>query len=365
MRKRMSSYIEESKMWTQNVIFKEDLEQLMSCEYIPWEKLQDKTVLVTGATGLIGYNLISGLVYANLVKKLNIHILALVRDIDQAKEKFAGQIQDCALLSFVSGTIEDLPNISDKVDYIIHGAGPTASAYFIEHPVETVKTAVVGTINMLELAKKDKVQGFVYLSTMEVYGSPKTEDLLSEEDLGYLNPLNIRNCYPESKRECEALCAAYASEYHVPAMSIRLAQTFGAGVNKDDSRVFAEFARCVVEKRDIVLLTDGGSKRCYLYTMDAVSAILTVLLKGESGQAYNAGNPETYCSVRKMAHMVAKNFGENKIQVKMSENKENSKKFPSPHFYNLGIDRIGKLGWKPSKNLIEMYQRMIGISENA
>lgn len=350
-------------MWTQNVIFKEDLEQLMSCEYIPWEKLQDKTVLVTGATGLIGYNLISGLVYANLVKKLNIHILALVRDVDKAKEKFAEQIQDCELLSFVLGTVEDLPNISDKVDYIIHGASPTASAYFMDHPVETIKTAVVGTINMLELAKKDKVQGFVYLSSMEVYGAPKTGELLSEEDLGYLNPINIRNCYPESKRECEALCAAYVSEYHVPAMSVRLAQTFGAGVNKNDSRVFAEFARCAVEKRDIVLLTDGRSKRCYLYTMDAVSAILTVLLKGEAGQVYNAGNPETYCSVRKMAHMVAETLGESKIQVKMSENKEYSKKFPPPHFYNLKVEKILKLGWRTSKKLQEMLNILIGNME--
>ena len=117
---------------------------------------------------------------------------------------------------------------------------------------------------------------------MEVYGSPKNEDLLSEEDLGYLNPLNVRNCYPESKRMSESLVASYAREYGIRSMSIRLAQTFGPGVEYGDKRVFAEFARCAMEKKDIVLLTDGKSKRCYLYTMDAVSAILTVLLKGEA-----------------------------------------------------------------------------------
>ena len=346
-------------MWLENKIFKEDLDHLMTCDYIPWDKLQDKTILVTGATGLIGFNLVSGLIYANLKKGLNMRIIALVRDIDKAKEKYAEQLQDSNSLSFISGTVEKVPNIQGKLDYIIHGASPTASAYFVEHPVETIKTAVVGTINMLELAKINHVQGFVYLSSMEVYGSPKTEDLLSEEDLGYLNPLNVRNCYPESKRQCEALCAAYASEYSVRAMSIRLAQTFGPGVEYGDKRVFAEFARCAMEKKDIILLTDGSSKRCYLYTMDAVSAILAVLLKGEAGQAYNAGNPETYCSVKEMAEMVAKEIANQTIEVTITDNKEGSKKFPPPHFYNLGIYKIMKMGLKTNTKLVDMYRRMI------
>jgi UDP-glucuronate decarboxylase len=355
MHKRMNNY-----MWIENDIFKEDLNQLMTCDYIPWNKLRNKTVLVTGATGLIGYNLISGLVYANINKKLNIHILALVRDIDKAKEKFTEEIWDSDTISFVSGTVESLPNIQEKVDYIIHGACPTASAYFIERPVETIKTSVLGTNNMLELAKSNNVEGFVYLSSMEVYGAPKTEDLLSEEDLGYLNPLNVRNCYPESKRMSESLIASYASEYGIRSMSIRLAQTFGPGVEYGDKRVFAEFARCAMEKKDIVLLTDGKSKRCYLYTMDAVSAILTVLLKGEAGQAYNAANPETYCSVKEMAEMVAKEIGNGEIKVIISKNEEDGKKFPPFHFYKLNIVKCKQIGWMPCRRLQDMYRRMIG-----
>ena len=151
----------------------------------------------------------------------------------------------------------------------------------------------------------------------------------------------------------------YTSEYDVPVKSIRLAQTFGLGIEKNDGRVFAEFARCAIEKKDIVLLTDGSSKRCYLYTMDAISAILTVLTKGEVATAYNAGNSDTYCSVREMAEMVVENFGENRIKVKICENSEKSKKFSHPHFYNLGIDKISKLGWKAEKDLKEMYRVLI------
>jgi nucleoside-diphosphate-sugar epimerase len=142
-------------------------------------------------------------------------------------------------------------------------------------------------------------------------------------------------------------------------MSVRLAQTFGPGVGEKDKRVFAEFARCAIEKNNIVLLTDGGSKRCYLYTMDAVSAILTVLLKGELGKAYNAANPDTYCSVKNMAEMVAEKLGGSDIRVEISENNESIKKFSPPHFYNLGIGEISKLGWKPTKSLEEMYRSLI------
>lgn len=346
-------------MWLEDIIFKQDLDYLVSLEYIPWKKLQGSTILITGATGLIGYNLVSGLIYADIRKKLDLKIIALVRNLDKAKEKFSEQLRDSNSLEFIVGEVENVPEVQQSIDYIVHAASPTASLFFVENPVETIKTAVIGTIHVLELAKKMNVKGIVYLSSMEIYGAPKTEDVLSEADLGYMNPLLVRNCYPESKRQCEALCAAYASEYNVPAMSVRLAQTFGPGVDKKDKRVFAEFARCAIEKKDIILLTDGRSKRCYLYTMDAVSAILTVLLKGKAGQAYNAANPETYCSVQEMAEMVAQTFGENRMQVKVSDNKEGSKKFPPPHFYNLGVEQISALEWKASKKLLEMYHILL------
>lgn len=346
-------------MWIENEIFKEDLEYLVNLDYIEWEKFKNKTFFITGATGVIGFNLMSGLIYANDKKKLGIKIIALVRDYEKAIKKYEKHLKMEHCLELLVGDVINLPEIDADVDYIVHAASPTASHYFIENPVETIKTSVIGTINILELAKKKKVKGVVYTSSMEVYGAPKTEKVLLEEDVDYMNPLVVRNCYPESKRMCESICASYASEYKVPVMSVRLAQTFGVGIDRNDGRVFAEFARCAIEKKDIVLLTDGSSKRCYLYTMEAASAILVVLTKGEPGKAYNAGNPKTYCSVKEMAEFVAKNFAKNYIQVKMSDNLIKSKKFPPLHFYNLGIERISELGWSAEKDLGEMYRRMV------
>ncbi len=350
-------------MWIETPVLKEDLDSVCSLDYIPWENLANKTIMITGATGLIGTSFVNALIYADKNKKLNLKIYALVRNKERAEQIFQHQLKDSDVLSFIIGDVESIPDITENIDYIIHAASPTASSYFIEKPVETIKTAVLGTLNILELAKQKNIAGMVYLSSMEIYGSPKTEDSLKEENVGYIDPLVVRNCYPEAKRQCESLCATYAAEYNIPVVSVRLAQTFGPGVEPNDSRVFAEFARCVMNHTDIVLLTTGTSKRCYLYTMDAVSAILTALLKGEPGKAYNAANQQTYCSIYEMAQEICAKLGNNLIKVKIELNEKESKKFSPPHFYNLDTTAIRHLGWIPTTDLMNMYERMIAAMQ--
>lgn len=340
-------------MW--NKIYQEDMEFIASCQSVDWDKLRNKTILVTGGTGLIGSTLINALLHANEKKALNLQVVALVRNISKAQAMFA----ENASLKFVEGSVESLPELNMSVDYIVHGASPTASAFFVEHPVETIKTAVMGTMNLLEMAAKKQSQGFVYLSSMEVYGAPHTDAVIPESQGTTVDTMSVRSCYPEAKRMCESLCASYASEYHVSAMAVRLAQTFGPGVAKDDGRVFAEFARCSMHKQDIILQTAGTSKRCYLYTADAVTAILTVLLAGKAGEAYNAANRDTYCSIVEMAQLVADKLAGNKIKVQVPTDGKHEQKFSPPHKLNLSIDKIQKLGWKASRGLVEMYERMI------
>lgn len=347
-------------MWIETLVFQEDLESIAQADYIPWEQLRGKTCLITGATGLIGYTLTSALLYAGWKKQLDLTVVALVRDVEKAKQKFAAQLSQGFPLRFVQGDVENFPPMDGPVDYVIHGASPTASKYFVEHPVETIHTAVIGTMNLMRLAKDKQCQGFVYLSSMEVYGSVEEESPLHENNLGYLNPLAVRSCYPESKRLCEALCAANASEYDLRAMSVRLAQTFGPGVDANDNRAFAEFMRCARQGRDIVLQTPGDSKQPYIYTMDAASAILTVLLKGEKGQAYNAVNSETYCSIAEMARLVAAHFSaEQPVTVKIAASEESMKKYPPKRCWNLSADALVALGWKQTKGLVQMYRAMI------
>ncbi len=243
---------------------------------------------------------------------------------------------------------------------MIHAASQTSSRAFVEQPVETIFTAVNGTRSALEFARQNEVQCFVYLSTMEIYGAPVDDEKIDEKHGTNLDTMQPRSCYPESKRLCEVLCASWQKEYGVPVRVLRLTQTFGPGVRYDDGRVFAEFARCVIEGRDIVLKTEGLTCRSYLYTADAVSAILTVLLRGSDGEAYNAANEETYCSIREMADLAARECAEGKIKVRIEADKDPSVFGYAPTLHmNLDTSKLRALGWHPSCGLAEAYRRMI------
>lgn len=314
--------------------------------------LRNKKVLVTGASGLIGRALTKKLL------EVGAHVVALVRNESKAKKAFASLPQDNLEL-FVCDVRNLIPQNKD-VAYIIHGANPTASKSFVDTPVEVVHAAVTGTENVLEFARVNPVESLVYLSTMEVYGAPEDDRKVTEETGTTLNPMCVRSCYPESKRLCECMCAAYAHEYAVPAKVLRLTQTFGTGVAYDDSRVFAEFARSVIEGRDIVLRTKGATKRNYLSVNDAVEAALTVLLLGTSGEAYNAANETTYCSIREMADMVAETFGAGKCKVVIDEPEDIGSFGYAPTLkMNLSAAKLKALGWRAKDSLADMFAAMI------
>ena len=336
-------------------IFREDLKWISDSD-LPWDKLRGRSVFVTGATGLIGMTAIHALLYANRTRSLDLSVHALVRDRAKARGIFSG-LMDTPELSVLEGTMEELPALPEKIDYWIHGACPTASAFMTEHPVEVIKTSVQGTINLLEAAKKRGTEGFVFLSSMEAFGEVDSEIALDERTLGKIDLERTRSCYPESKRMCEMICTSYAEEYGVPAMSIRLAQTFGPGVDPGDRRVFAMMTRNAIAGEDIVLATKGTSRHPYLYTAQAVTAILTVLLSGGPGETYNAANPATYCSIFEMGEMVAEKIAGGKISVRVDENGDASR-YPAPSFLNMDISRISRLGWRPDHDLVWMYRRL-------
>ncbi len=342
-------------MWPYGDNYIEDMKYISSASYIPWELLKGKTILVTGATGLIGFNLINGLLYADREKKLNLTVLALVRNLERAKDRFQGLSED-GHLRFIVGDVRKIPEIEQPIDYIVHGASQTASKAFIQEPVETILTAVYGTENMLKLAKNKKPKGFVYLSSMEVYGYPEKGHKVTEDEIGALSPLDVRNSYPLSKQLCESLCCAYAREYNVPTRILRLTQTFGPGVNYNDNRIFAELARCVLEKRDIVLKTKGETERSYLYIADAVTAILAVLLRGKDGWAYNAANEDTYCSIAEMAYKVAEMGGVN-VNFEIQDIKTEG--FPKTLYMDMDTTILRNLGWTWGGNILDIYIKMV------
>lgn len=317
-------------------------------------------VLVTGATGLLG----SLLVRAMVCSEADLKVIALVRSAAKAAAVFADLLHS-PRLEIALGNVDQPLDIPGPVDYIIHGASATSSRYFVEYPVQTIATALDGTRNVLELAREKQVKKVVYLSSLEVYGTPDGSlPHISEGDYGYIDPIQVRSSYSEGKRMAECICAAYAKQYNVPVTVARLSQTFGAGVSYRDGRVFAEFARCAIEGRDIILHTTGGTVRSYCYTSDAILAILTLLLKGVPGEAYNVTNMSTACSIKEMAELVCSLVPEKNIRVRI-EIPENIAAFGyNPEMViRLDSSKLQALGWTPEIGLSDMFRRLMDSME--
>lgn len=319
------------------------------------EELRGKTFLITGATGLIGSVMIKCLLALNRKHLLGIKIIAVVRDLDKAKNVFADVFSEIVFKRINLSEI-NVSTFDADVDYIVHLASPTASKYFVDHPVETLRAIIEGTTAVLEFAKYKGVNGMVYASSLEVYGSNDTDEWLDEKFQGYVNPVEARSSYNMGKRAAECLCHSYAMEYQVPVVMARMTQTFGAGVEYNDNRVFAQFSRNVLEDQNIELHTSGETSRMYCYTTDAVSAMLYILLKGKLGEAYNIANKDSYISIRDMAYMLRDSFNPN-ISVAICP-KENQGYAPQTKL-RLSTEKMESLGWKPCYDLHQMFERLI------
>ena len=219
-----------------DAVLQEDLDRIANSN-LPFGKLKDSTVLITGATGLIGSQLAKALAACNRIRNLNLKICILVRSQEMAELIFSDLLKR-ADMEVIKGDIlnpyTEYIAEKEKIDYIFHTASVTASKMMVEQPVNTINTSLNGTSNILELARAKKCKGVVYVSSMEMYGKfeKKGEEspYIDEETLGYINPLEVRSNYPESKRMCENMCVAYAKQYDLPVSIARLSQTFGAGI---------------------------------------------------------------------------------------------------------------------------------------
>ena len=338
----------------QSKILENDINRIVST-FSLLSELKGSTVLITGSTGLIGSILVK-----TFIKYGNIKVYAACRSEKKFQTVFSEYF--CNNLIPLFSDITNI-NISEiDLDYIIHTASITDSQTFVKAPVQTLNTAIDGTRNLLEQCINKKLKTFVYLSSLEVYGSFESDEIknVKEKDYGYIEPLSVRSSYSEGKRIVENYCISYMSQFGIPVKIARLCQTFGPGVEYNDNRVFAQFARSVIEGKDIILKTKGETVRNYCYTSDAVTGLITIMVKGENGQAYNIANMETTISIVDMANLVTTLLPESKSKLLFDIAPDATKLGYNP-IMKIQIDssKLQALGWKTEVPLKEMFIRLI------
>ncbi len=328
---------------------------------LPWNTLAGKTILVTGAGGMLPSCMIDTLLYLNeLGSGDRINVIGIARNRDRAIKRL-GQYEKRNDFSLLIQDISTPVYLDLKIDYIIHAACQASPKYYNPDPAGMIWTSVKGMQNLLELAEENKVDTFLYFSSSEIYGEVHTDHgSVREVDRGCIDPLDTRNCYAESKRICETMCMSWFHQFGVPVKIVRPFHTYGPGLSLEDGRVFADFVSDIIHGRNIVVKGDGSAVRSFCYLADAVLGYFTVLLKGETAQAYNVGNDECAVSILELAKLLAAQFPEKQLEVivKGSQDPELllkdriSKSCPD-------ISKIRALGWEPVYTIREGFERTV------
>lgn len=320
---------------------------------IDWEVFRNRTILVTGATGRLGMYLVEAINKADIDWNLNLQIIALARSAEKLHTVF-GETLHLPNVRTIVADITDPIKIEGPVDYIFHTAGAASPMDFTKAPVDTLWGHVQGTRNVLELAKEKKTKKILYVSTVEVYGEWKSEEGITEEDMGPIKCDRARACYPEAKRLCETMLASYEAQYGIDYVGVRLCHTFGPGIVLDDGRAFAQFLQNVISGQDIVLESDGSAARTYTYVADAIGAMLLAFSKGTE-HYYNIANLNNLITIKDLAELIAGLDPKGKVRVRYRSEQGKLQYLP----FKLGImnvDKITALGWKPQVDVEDAFK---------
>lgn len=338
-------------------VIAEDVERIVG-EDLPWEALRGATVLVAGAGGMAGSCLLHTLLHLNDAKALGIRAVALVRNGNKARVKLGGLLsrRDVVLLE---QDVTAPVRFAGPVDAVIHAASPASPGQFASDPVGTIDANALGTANLLRLAVEKGASRFLFLSSGEVYGMAGRGAPLDEDAAGELQSYATRACYPESKRLAETYCAAYADQYGLACRAARIGHMYGPGVDREDGHAYAEFLRCALEGRDIVLRSDGSLERPYTYVSDVVSGLFYILLKGEE-PVYNVADETQVVSIGELARIVIESAFERDLCIVCNAPAPAEKTGFLP--YRVGLmssGRLRSLGWRPRVPLREGMGRTV------
>lgn len=331
-------------------LYQEDLNNILSVKGL--EGLEGKSILITGATGLIGMQMIDALMMHG-----NINVYAVGRDKGKAAERL-GEYFDKSNFSFIEQDVRTPFDDSLKVDFVIPCASNTHPLAYSQYPIETMTINIMGAENALNLAVRCKAT-VLYPSTVEVYGNAIGSDVFTEDYTGKLNLSTSRSCYTESKRSAEALCQSYIAEKGVDVKIVRLSRIFGPSMLMSDSKASSQFIKKAIANEDIILKSAGNQFFSYTYVADAVAAMLHIMINGESGQAYNISNDDCNVHLKDFAGICAEYNNKSVIFDLPSESEAKGYSIATQAI--LDNTKLKDTGFRPAYNFKDAVERTITI----
>lgn len=341
----------------ENNLYLEDVAAVAALP-LSWEKLKNSSVLISGASGMIGSFLIDVLMHKN--SELNCKIYALGRNKQKAEKRFSAYLNSDNFY-FICGDINESIDIDDdNIDYIFHAASNTHPVAYSTYPIETITTNIIGTKNLLDLAVQCNTKRFIFASSVEVYGENRDDcEYFDEDYCGYIDCNTLRAGYPESKRAGEALCQAYIKQRGLDIVIPRLSRTYGPTMLMSDTKAISQFIKKGIAAEDIVLKSDGTQFYSYSHVTDAVSGVLKCLFDGICGEAYNIADKNSDISLRDLAAIIADIAGK-KVVFELPDEVE-SAGYSKATKAVMNSDKLKALGWKSMYNIETGIKRTIDI----
>ena len=341
----------------------EDILSVADAE-LPWEKMKNSTVLITGAAGFIGYYLTMAMLIRNDLYGDNIKVLALVRNRQKSERRFGDALKRDDIEIIVQDVCDEIKT-DEKADYIIHAASQASAYFFFFFSVGTIDANLTGTYKVLEYARVCNAVT-LFVSSLKVYGRLHTgKEKIEETDIGYLDHTSYKNCYAQGKRASETLCASFNKQYGMSIKIARPSYIYGASSLNDD-RVWAQFIANIVRNENILLKSAGAPYRSFCYVTDTATALLKILLDGKDIYPYNISTEKSDVTIRNFARAAVEAFPEKKLSLSFA-NKEDEKEPVSslmeatPEI--LDSTRLNSIGWSAKVDLKEGIRRAVRIVE--
>ena len=352
------------KIW-EHPLYREDIEKIASLP-LPWDKLKDSCMLISGGSGLIGSFLTDLVMYKNRTDSLNCRVKVIGRSMQKLQSRFEVYQED-PLLETIAQDVNQPLNpemVGTNIDYIFHLASNTHPLQYSTDPIGTVTTNIIGTNNLLDYAAKTGICRFIFASSVEIYGENRGDcEYFTEDYCGYIDCNTMRAGYPESKRAGEALCQAYIKQRGLDIVIPRLSRTYGPSMLQSDSKAISQFIKKGVAGEDIILKSEGTQFYSYSYVSDAVSGILYCLFYGKCGEAYNIADKASDITLRDLAKIIADEAG-TKVVFELPEETERAG-YSKATKAVLDSSKLQSLGWKAFYKIQSGLVRTVSVLKDS